>query len=528
MSSKVPVDGEYCIYLRKSRADLEAEGKGEEDTYARHMRNLIELQKRLGISVTEVYKERPITGERISERPEMMRLLSDIEDNRWQGVLVVEVERLARGDTMDQGIVAQAFRYSDTLIITPMRTYDPNDPNDEEYFEFGLFMSRREFKTITRRLQGGRVDGVKEGRYMGNIAPYGYDRVKLPGKGFTLEPNPQQAPIVQLIFNHYTNPDANQRMGTSRIAQLLNEMQIPTLKGAQWSVPTINAILRNPIYIGNVRWKSRPLQKRRDGKSRPRQLRENWIEAKGLHAAIIDEVTFNKAHEIMQNRNHRPGPINKVSNPLAGLIRCGLCGGPIVLRPYSNKTPDSLICPNPKCRNVSSYLYLVEERLLQALRQWFEIYKADWESRRPTTNTFEELKLKANKEAYKAIEKKLVELNKQKESLHDLLEQGIYTIEVFLERSKNIENRIQETQSALTQTKHAIDLEEDREKAKSQVIPKVEHVLEVYNGAETAEEKNLLLKTIISSVNYTKLNGGRWSGAIDKFTLELYPKLPNK
>ncbi|MCZ8518394.1 hypothetical protein [Paenibacillus sp. KR2-11] len=44
---------------------------------------------------------------------------------------------------MDQGIVARTFKYSSTLIITPMRTYDPNNLNDEEYFEFGLFMSRR-------------------------------------------------------------------------------------------------------------------------------------------------------------------------------------------------------------------------------------------------------------------------------------------------------------------------------------------------------------------------------------------------
>lgn len=43
----------------------------------------------------------------------------------WKGVLVVEVERLARGETMDQGIVAKAFKISDTKIITPMKTYDP-------------------------------------------------------------------------------------------------------------------------------------------------------------------------------------------------------------------------------------------------------------------------------------------------------------------------------------------------------------------------------------------------------------------
>ena len=43
----------------------------------------------------------------------------------WDSVLVYEVERLARGDTLDQGIVSRAFRLSHTKIITPAKTYDP-------------------------------------------------------------------------------------------------------------------------------------------------------------------------------------------------------------------------------------------------------------------------------------------------------------------------------------------------------------------------------------------------------------------
>ena len=82
----------------------------------------------------------------------------------------MEVERLARGDTIDQGIVAQTFKFSDTKIITPIKTYNPNNEFDEEYFEFGLFMSRREYKTINRRLQRGRMASVKDGKYVANKA----------------------------------------------------------------------------------------------------------------------------------------------------------------------------------------------------------------------------------------------------------------------------------------------------------------------------------------------------------------------
>lgn len=167
----------YCAYLRKSRADRDAEMKGEEETLARHKRILTELSKKMGKPISRFYSE-VVSGETITARPVMQELLSDVESGMWKGVYVVEVERLARGNTKDQGIVADAFKYSNTVIITPSKTYDPNNEFDEEYFEFGLFMSRREYKTINRRLQRGRIASVKEGNYIGGSAPYGYRKVK--------------------------------------------------------------------------------------------------------------------------------------------------------------------------------------------------------------------------------------------------------------------------------------------------------------------------------------------------------------
>ena len=141
-----------ALYLRKSRADREAEARGERETLKRHKKILLEYAYKNHIKIGATYEE-VRSGESIEARPEMQRLLKDVEAGKWQAVLVVEVERLARGNTKDQGIVAEAFQYSNTLIVTPMKTYHPNNECDEEYFEFGLFMSRREYKVINRRLQ---------------------------------------------------------------------------------------------------------------------------------------------------------------------------------------------------------------------------------------------------------------------------------------------------------------------------------------------------------------------------------------
>ena len=240
----------YVIYLRKSRADLEMESRGEGETLARHRAALLEVAKRQGLSVTQIYSE-IVSGETIAARPVIQKLLSEVEQGMWTGVLVMEIERLARGDTIDQGVVAQAFKFSGTKIITPVKVYDPGNEFDEEYFEFGLFMSRREYKTITRRMQRGRLASVKEGKFAANKAPYGYKRVRLEkDKGWTLEPVPEQAEAVQLIFDWYVNGEkkadgTQERLGYLKIAQKLDAMKLPTVTGGSWSVGTVKEILTN-------------------------------------------------------------------------------------------------------------------------------------------------------------------------------------------------------------------------------------------------------------------------------------------
>ena len=246
-----------CIYLRKSRSDREAEARGEGETLARHEKTLLELAKRRGYHIGAIYKE-VVSGETISARPVMQQLLREVEAGMWDGVLVMEVERLARGDTIDQGTVSRAFQFSDTKIITPLKVYDPNNEFDEEYFEFGLFMSRREYKTIKRRLNAGRLASVKEGKYCGNRPPYGYERVKIKGeKGFTLTPVPDQVEVVRLIFNWYVNGDSGERLGVAKITRKLNNMGIPALTRKDWSPATISGILQNPVYCGKLRWDAR-------------------------------------------------------------------------------------------------------------------------------------------------------------------------------------------------------------------------------------------------------------------------------
>lgn len=512
----------YCKYLRKSRKDIEAEIRGEGETLERHDKILSELAMKMGIIVDKTYRE-IVSGETIASRPVMQELLSDVEKGVYEGVLVVEVERLARGDTMDQGLVAQAFKYSNTKIITPMKVYDPNNDFDEEYFEFGLFMSRREYKTINRRLQQGRLQSVKEGKYLGSIAPYGYNRKKLSkSKGYTLEPDPQQSNIVKLIFDLYTKAN---RIGVSKIANKLNAMKIPPARGGDWTTSTIQGILKNPVYIGKIKWNARPVIKKVvEGKvlvERPRN--DNVMIIEGLHKPIINQETFDTAQKYISKNPIPSVPTKyKMKNPLAGIVTCGMCGRKMNRRPYKGDYPDTLMCVGPTCKNISSHLHLVEEKLIKALELWLNNYKLKIESVETKTDNLE---IEILEKAIENVDKQLDTLNMQLNNMHDLLEQGTYSLEVFTKRSNLVKSKIEDLQSNKNTLIKQIESEKKSEENREIIIPKIEKIIESYHTLKSPEGKNKLLKEVLQKVEYTKKVNSRWHSEPDDFELVLYPKL---
>ena len=242
-----------------------------------------------------------------------------------------------------------------------------------------------------------------------------------------------------------------------------------------------------------------------------------------MHEAIIDEKTFNLAQEYLSKNPSLPVPTRyRVMNPLAGLVVCGMCGRKMNRKPYK-KYPASLMCMGPTCPNVSSPLYLVEKKLLQSLEIWLEKYKLEIKQKEEKGNNLE---ADAIIESIKNVDNELNTLGKQLNSLHDFLEQGIYSTEVFLERLKILNDKINIVKKSKEELENKLNSISIIEENKKTVIPKVEKVLETYNRLETPKEKNELLKEILHKVIYIKEEGGRWSGNVDNFKLKLYPKLP--
>lgn len=521
---------QYCIYLRKSRSDDDAEQRGEGETLARHEKALLSLANSQHLPVGKIYKE-IVSGETLAARPVMQQLLADVENGMWHGVIVMEIERLARGNTLDQGIVANAFKYSNTLIVTPTKTYNPNNEFDEEYFEFGLFMSRREYKTINRRMQQGRKASVSEGKYCGSIPPFGYERKKIKGeKGYTLTIVPSEAEIVKMMYEMYAYGEKQadntfQPVGRNTIAKHLNAMGIKNRKGGSWATSSVTRMLQNPVYMGKLTWDYRKTIKRTEnGKVIPyRPINENVLIYDGLHDPIVTEELWNIVHDKIKNNRPSSMPdFTSVKNPLAGVVRCAFCGNAMQRRPYQKTgQPASLICITHGCPNVSAPLFMVEDKLLASLEKWIK------ESELPLKAT-KEIKVSDKKQVIEstinALNKEIANLKNQLENTFDLLEQGVYSAEIFTKRNQTLTQKIVEKETQLHDLSEEATLIKRNETEKILLIPKIKNLLDVYHSLSVGEQ-NKLLRDVIDHADYKKTVNGRWHNPPDKFEIKVYPRI---
>lgn len=506
----------YCMYLRKSRKDLEAEQHGQGETLSRHERILTDLANSMNIKITKIYRE-IVSGDSIASRPVMQQLLNDIENGLWTGVLVVEVERLARGDTIDQGVVAQTFKNAFTKIITPMKIYDPNNEYDEEYFEFGLFMSRREYKTITRRLHNGVISAIKEGKYVSGPTPYGYDKVKIKGqKGYTLIPNVNTSKNVQLIYNMYS--DGN---GVKSIAKKLEELQISPIKSKYWHPSTIKSILTNPIYIGKIRYVDKKTIKRVvDGKiQRIKNEHSETILVDGLHEPIIDINMWNKVQDIRKNNLISSVKVdNTIKNPMAGILKCSMCGMVLERIADTRRNNDVRICCRRCKDNIGSKIDIVENKLLESLKLLLNDYKIKLINN-DTTDI--ELLLNVNLNSINSTKIEMEKTKVQLNNTYDLLEQSVYDKSTFIERSNLLKSKLNTLNIQLEQLQEERTKIEQSKNQKEILVPKIENVIDSYYETNDITLKNKLLKTVLKEVQYTKIN----PSSPDDFKLVLFPKL---
>ena len=502
---------QYAIYLRKSRADLEAEARGEGETLARHRAALRALAKRRGLNVIQEYSE-VVTGDSIAARPQMQLLLDDVKHGMYAGVIVNDVDRLGRGDSIDQEIIKYAFVAGHCLIITPTRDINPASPSDQDMLDFSLFFARFEYRKIAHRLTQGRTRSASSGNYICSRVPYGYKKV-VDGKRITLVPDEETSGVVKMIYDWY----ASRQYGYYAIANKLNDMGYKTYRGYDFSRGTVKKILQNPIYTGRILWgKTMTISAIEDGHRSKKHIKSDPTIVENAHPAIISDETFNAVQKMFEESNHAAPKHTQAElrNCLSGLLYCSKCGKAMSMRGgrYRNGTDRTVACLTRGCPTYGTYIGIIVDIVLETLHEWCAVFKVPQQEQPIRDNSQTE-----------HLKRQIATIEAQITKAQELVELGVYTPSEYIQRRDELNNRIKAIQTQLNQEQR-----EPIAQTINTMIPQIERVLEAFPLAASYQEQNELLKTVIARIDYTKTKMANKSVSPESLvSLEIHPRIGN-
>lgn len=270
------------------------------------------------------YIEEGITGE-IMERPQLNRLREDIEKGIITEVICYDPTRLSRKLLVQLLIKEELDKYN--VKLTFVNTdYAANAEGDLQFNITGSF-SQYEKAKIKERTVGGKIRKMKEGKVLGAYGLYGYDYDK-EKQSYVI--NEEQAEVVRMIFNYFTDPSSPFK-GINGIAKHLTNIGIPTAKNkAVWHRQVVRQIILNESYTGNHPQRKHNSEgdyvRVQSGQTRTQKVRpkEEWIYTQ--IPSIISVEQYERAQELLKVSKRRHAKESKRPYLLSGLIRCTDCG----------------------------------------------------------------------------------------------------------------------------------------------------------------------------------------------------------
>jgi hypothetical protein len=483
-------DGIYLMYLRKSRADNPDESV--EEVLSKHEKLLQDyFVRELGHPIPEdcIYREVISGGESIADREEMCKVLTRVEDPKVLGCACADPQRLSRGSLTDCDLLIDKLRFTKTLVVTPVMVYDLENKMERRFFQDELMRGRDYLEYVKEVLFRGRYQSAARGNVVCQ-APYGYNKIKI-GKDWTLEPN-DKADIVRMIFNWYVKDYKT----PGQIAVDLNQMMIPPSRGKEWVKESVLVLLKNVHYDGKVVFgRKKQTVVFENGKKvtkRIKQQPEDVLIVEGKHPAIVDHEIFELAQERIAGRSYlAPKTRRELSNPFAGLLRCPICGYAMTYHTTTNGF-HSFNCKK-YCSKVIKYSVLVNAVKTALLTEHLPMLEAKLKNGDGDSATIQ-------KSLVERLEKQMADFKAQETKQYDLLETGIYTNEVFLERNTALRDKMTLCANQLAEAKKnipkAVDYAEKIRTLK-------EAVAAIDDDTIPADKKNRLLKAVIKEMEYT-------------------------
>lgn len=477
------------IYLRKSR------GETEQDL-AKHNLALTELAESAGWRYT-LYEEIG-NSDSIAWRPEMKRLLRDVEQGLYDAVVVMDIDRLGRGDLADQALWRGVFQRAEVVIVTPTGWFNPANEEEELNLDIRTLFARQEYRMIVRRLQRGKKLGAKQGLWTNGPPPfpYKYDRER---KLIYIDRNDPKRPTDLEVYNLMKEMALG---GTPlyKIATTLNSMGIKTRRGKWWDEMVIHRILTSQVHLGMVvtgktTGSAHKTKKTKEFKKLPP---DQWIVTPGRHEAVKTEEEHARLVATLYQHQIVPKAARRGAFVLSGVVRCGICGATMagqrknqgyeMLKKCQHRDPFGNSCTN---RGVAANLFFTvffhrlakhEQDLLSGQRE-------------PVGMPAETL-----------LESKLAELAELEQSRNRAEEQYIITGKLTKERfealTSIIDQKTQAIRGEVAELRPAL--------AKAELTPeeRLDRIQALKAGwtAEgiSDEERNRLLKTLVERIVYLR------------------------
>jgi len=299
------------------------------------------------------YIERAVSAYRnsVEDREVLLEILEDARNGEFDILLTYMSDRIGRKD--------EYSAYVATLNSLGVEVWTIKDGQlkTEEHIDkllnfIRFWQNEGESKKTGARVRDAQIELVKQGRFVGGKAPYGYELVpsgEVSKNGRILKKLQiieEQAEIVRKIYSLAIHKG----YGYEKIAKTLNEEGVPGITLPVWKRSTVCSILKNPIYMGYTSY-----NRRINHGNCKRMDRSTWIysEKQIEEYIIISQEEWEKAQEIREARKDRISA-SKQSNQelyeetykvpfsvrgrlcLPGLVYCGYCGKRLKNQSYCN------------------------------------------------------------------------------------------------------------------------------------------------------------------------------------------------
>ena len=348
--------------------------------------------EREGWQVVSVFTDYALSGAS-TLRPGYQQLLDLIRRGGADIVLAESLDRFSR----DQEHIAGFFKHAQFACAKIMTLAE----GEVSELHIGLkgTMGALYLKDLADKTRRGQAGRIHAGGSAGGLS-FGYrvrrglrpDGTLISGE---LDIDEDQAKVIRRVFDAY-----NAGQSPRSIAKELNVEGIPGPRGGKWSASLLlgsakreTGLLRNRLYIGervwgHQRWFKDPITGQRVARQNPK---EDWIVKHVPHLAVIDRTTWEGAQARLsasrqsvlqkeepssgepQNLGRRLGALRRPKWPLAGLVRCGRCNGPMSVMGANGRLGcanhvERGTCDNPRTilrdRLLGRVLAGIKERLL--------------------------------------------------------------------------------------------------------------------------------------------------------------------